>query len=360
VRRLLLLVVLLILYGSLYPFQFDFDRTLESPVWILLHSWPARFDRFTFRDAAANVLFYAPLGFTAVLAFGRRWWAALLLGAGLSTCVEMLQVYDSTRTCSLLDVACNVAGTALGVAAGLWLPKAWALRPTPGRLKTGPLAIAGCWAVYQVYPFVPLLSRGHLHGSVARFSAAALSPVEIAASTAEWFAFAMLADAVWGRFKAWWLALAMLSLPLRLLLAERALAPAEVCGAALALLLWVAIRGKGRAVVGAGLLAAAIVLRELAPFHFAAEPQAFSWIPFSASFAADRMPAVLVILRKAFDYGAMVWLLRPIGVVRAGVSVAAALAVLEWVQRYLPGRQPEITDAVLALMMTIPLVWARR
>jgi hypothetical protein len=107
-------------------------------------------------------------------------------------------------------------------------------------------------------------------------------------------------------------------------------------------------------------MAAAIVLRELAPFEFAAKPHAFSWVPFAATFGADRMPAVLVMFRKAFDYGAMVWLLRAKGVVRAGIAVAAALLAMEWAQRYLPGRQAEVTDSVLALLMTLPLVWDRR
>ena len=358
-RRLLALVILLILYGSIYPFQFDFDRAQGSPILILLHAWPVHADRFAVRDGIANVLFYVPLGFAAVLALGRRWWAALLLGAALSSAIEMLQIYDA-RTCSMFDVMCNVAGTAGGVVAGLRYPAARAGSAAWGRMKTGTALIAGCWAVYQLYPFVPLLSRGHLQASIARFLDTPLSPVETAAGAAEWFAAAMLAEAVWGRVEVRWLALAELSVPLRLFLADRSLAPAELLGAALALVLWAATRGKGRAIAGAGLLAAAIVLREMAPFHFTTEPQAFSWVPFSASLGADRTPAVLVLLRKAFDYGAMVWMLRPMGVARAGALVAAALCALEWTQRYLPGRQPEITDAVLALMMTVPLAWRER
>jgi len=68
----------------------------------------------------------------------------------------------------------------------------------------------------------------------------------------------------------------------------------------------------------------------------------------------------VVLLRKAFDYGAMVWLVRGIGLLRAGIAVSAALAIAEFAQRYLPGRQPEITDAVLALIMTLILAWGER
>ena len=38
--RLLLLVIALIVYGSLYPWHFDFDRSGANPLWVLLHAWP--------------------------------------------------------------------------------------------------------------------------------------------------------------------------------------------------------------------------------------------------------------------------------------------------------------------------------
>ena len=60
--RLLLIVIAFIVYGSLYPFHFDFDRTDASPLLILLHAWPAKIDRFAWRDAGVNVLLYFPAG----------------------------------------------------------------------------------------------------------------------------------------------------------------------------------------------------------------------------------------------------------------------------------------------------------
>ena len=70
--RLLLIVLAFIVYGSLYPFQFDFGRTDASPLMILLHAWPAQIDRFAWRDAGVNVLLYFPLGLTAALVLARR------------------------------------------------------------------------------------------------------------------------------------------------------------------------------------------------------------------------------------------------------------------------------------------------
>jgi hypothetical protein len=109
---------------------------------------------------------------------------------------------------------------------------------------------------------------------------------------------------------------------------------------------------------GAVMLAAAIVLRELSPFEFAMPAHAMSWIPFSATLSSERMNAALVLLRKAFEYGTLVWLLRASGLRywSAGLWVGAGLLLLEAVQRYMPNRQPEVTDAVLTGILTC-ILW---
>jgi VanZ family protein len=359
VRRLLPIVVALIVYGSLYPFGFDFGRTDASPLAILLHAWPAKIDRFAWRDACVNVLLYFPLGLTAVLVFMRRLpraaaaLTAVMLGTGLSASIEMLQIFDASRTCSLLDVACDFAGTVGGVCAALIFRQEIfeiTRRRQGHRGAGGALMLAGCWAGYQLYPLIPLFSRGRLRANVARFLATPISMVEVGASAAEWFAFALVMRAVAGRLKAPWLLLAMLCLPLRLLIMERTLAPDELIGAGLAMLLWTYPVEGSRVRAGAGMLAAAIMLRELSPFEFTAPARAMSWIPFAATLDSERLNAALVLLRKAFEYGTLVWLLRASGLRywSAGVSVAAALLLLETAQRYLPNRQPEITDAAIA------------
>src|SRR6185369_3516549 len=105
----------------------------------------------------------------------------------------------------------------------------------------------------------------------------------------------------------------MFCLPLRMLIVERTVTPAEVIGAGLAILAWSYPSEGSRVRAGAGVLAAAIVLRELSPFEFAMPAHAMSWIPFSATLSAERMNAALVLLRKAFEYGTLVWLLRASG-----------------------------------------------
>jgi VanZ family protein len=368
VYRLLFLVIALIVYGSLYPWHFDFAGSGTNPLRVLLRAWPEGIDRFLLRDAAINLLLYFPLGMAAFLAAARRhgrlvaFNAALLLALGLSVSMEMLQIYDPGRTCSLFDVLCDVSGAGAGALAALvFQPELASLaRRKPGRHAPAALLLAACWASYQLYPFFPLLSHTKLRASFALLAASAsLSAVEVWANAAEWLAAALVMEAFLGRMRLRWLLAAMACLPLRLFIAERSVTLSETLGAALALLFWSLLPERKHLPAGLFLLASATVLRELSPFHFAATLHPFSWIPFAATFDSNRQSATVILLRKAFEYGALVWLFRAQGIsyARAAVAVAGSLAVLEAVQRYLPGRTPEITEPVLTLLMALALYW---
>jgi len=334
---------------------------------VLLHAWPRGIDLFVLRDAAINLLLYFPLGVAAFLATAGRhgrlvaFDAALLIALGLSASMEMLQIYDPGRTCSFFDVWCNVAGAAAGAAAALvFRPEMESLaRRKPGRHGPAARLLAACWASYQLYPFFPLLSRTKLRASLELLAGtASFSAVEVWASAAEWLAVALAMQAFFGRMRLRWLLAAMFFLPVRLFVEERWLTLSEALGAALALLFWSLLPERKRLPAGASLLASAIVLRELIPFRFAPTPHPFSWIPFAAIFHSNRLPAIVALLRKAFDYGALVWLFRTQGIsyARAALAVAGSLAVLEAIQRYLPGRTPGVNDSVLALLMAL-LLW---
>jgi hypothetical protein len=231
-------------------------------------------------------------------------------------------------------------------------------RRKPGWHSPATLLLAVCWASYQLYPFFPLLSQTRLRASLkALAGTASFSAVEVWASAAGWMAAALAMEAFFGQLRPRWLLAAMACLPVRLFIAERSLTLSEALGAALALLLWSLLPERKRLHAGVFLLASATVLRESIPFHFAETPHAFSWIPFAATFDSERQSATVILLRKAFEYGALVWLFRAEGIsyARAAVAVAGGLAVLEAMQRYLPGRTPEITDSVVALLMGLVL-----
>jgi len=64
---ILLLVVVLIVYGSLYPWNFEARQLDANPFVLLFNSWPTRLNVSLIRDFILNVLLYIPLGITAFL-----------------------------------------------------------------------------------------------------------------------------------------------------------------------------------------------------------------------------------------------------------------------------------------------------
>ena len=76
-------------------------------------------------ELLANIILFIPLGAAFVVAFPRRPFAAVFIGAALSFAVEFAQRYIPGRDPSVGDIVCNTIGTALGVllvvAASVWL-----------------------------------------------------------------------------------------------------------------------------------------------------------------------------------------------------------------------------------------------
>jgi len=360
VRRILILTTVLIVYGSLYPWRFEFAGPARNPLLVLLNSWPSVWDRFAFRDAIINLLLYLPFGAAALCAMSRRFprgfriASVLVGGMALSCAMELLQVYLPGRVCSLFDVLCNTAGAGTGAALALTIDIPQWNRQGNHPMQPGPLLLLSAFVSYQLYPFFPVVSLHRLQIAVEQLTAN-FSPIEVWCCGAEWFTAMLVAGLAIRRLPP---PVLLLCLPIRLVVVERTEALHEVLGGVLAVVAWLAVRDRRRLRIALWSMASALLLRELAPFHFSSSAAPFHWIPFGPTFESERQTAVVILIHKAFDYGASVWLLTENGIsyARSGAIVAIGLVLLEAVQCYLPGRTPETTDAVLASLMTL-ILW---
>jgi len=377
-RRILAIVVALILYGSLYPWEFHARHYGNNPLWILLHAWPSGLNRYIVWDAVVNITLYVPLGLFGFLAVSARAprvariLAPLALGVALSASIEMVQLFDDGRQCSLADVVCNTAGAAAGIAAGAFyrmrLQRFLARQDAASLLHpSGALLLLACWLGYQVFPLFPAWGRTNLLHRLAALRTAAVSPVDTVVVFAEWVAVACLVESIRKTTvqtkTRGVLALLLLMVPARLLIASRTLAWSDILGAAAAYAAWVCLPRRWMRRAAPVLLTGALILSELSPFHIAAQngARAFNWVPFRGLFRTTWQDGFVVLFRKSFWYGSVLWLWRASGRSLAWTTAvaAAALFLLERVQVYLPGRTPEITDAVLAVLMGV-LLWLLR
>src|SRR5579884_2315376 len=325
-----MLTIALIVYGSLYPWHLRPLPPGQTPIWILIHSWPNAPASLLIRDVAVNVIVYLPLGFFALTTF-KSIWRSFVLGVALSVFAEFSQIFIVSRVPSLVDIASNTVGTALGIGiALLWVY-------TRHRHSDHPVStlLVACWILYQCFPFIPDLR----HASVHIWSA----PQDVLLFLAEAVALAVVA-----KHKA---AALLLIVPLKAVIYTRTLELSELACYAAAIVLARLVTIS--AAPASALLAAALLMHGFAPYHLLDSPNRFSWVFFQASFTAEWEPALTVMLGKIYPYAVLIWLIRESGVrlLHATLGVAVLLAGIEIAQIYLPGRAAEITDPALAVLL---------
>jgi VanZ family protein len=354
-------VVLIILYGSLYPFTYR-ERTYPGgPVAYLLSTWQDWDHR---GDLLSNILLYLPLGFFSVQALPSRLRGpagvvlAIASGILLSAGVEITQFYDEDRITSMGDVYANTIGSAAGavIAAIIGGRPRW---PLIGELAACPreTMLLALWAGYRLYPYVPTIDlHKYWHTVRPLVDAPSLPPGDFAASTISWLFVASILHALYGPRR--WLLLfpllAGIEFAARILIVSTELKLADIAGAAAAFGIWLVLDGlPGRFAIVAVALATVIVAARLAPFTFEPVGRPFGWIPFRSLMQGSIGVAIQAFCEKFYLYGGLIWLLHRAGA-RLGTAIAATAALLlatSYAETHIPERSAEITDAVMALMI---------
>lgn len=345
-------VTAIILYGSLYPFDFTRDPIPIGALRALLSTWRSLYG---WDDVLVNVVLYLPFGFFLVRALPRgagitRVPLAGLAGLTLCTGIEIAQYYDRGRDTSMSDVYANTAGAIAGAAAGVLMIR-YARSNT--RLERHPFCalLLLCWLGNRWYP----------QAAAVRLQSTAASLEDLYRNIANWLAVAVLLEAFFGiavsrRVLPWMFAT---TLAVRMFIVRSVFSPAELAGGVAAVLVWNLLlwQVRIRAAVVAALFTTSLVERALEPFTFSAAARPFGWIPFRSFLESSFEAGVPVFFEKAFTYGGFVWL-----GIRAGIS-SGAMAVfggglvlcLRVIQVYLPGRSAEITDAAMLLLLAAGL-----
>ena len=375
---LLLAVVALIAYGSLYPFNFKPDAIQGGLLSALQElSW-ARAGR---GDRISNVLLYLPLGFCLLLWLnirmhrGAAFAVATLFGAFLSLCFEVAQVYISSRVPSLTDLTLNALGTLLGAAIGIGWDTigGWMHLPTraekPARDPSAALLLI-LWLAWRFAPFVPHFDLGKLKAALRPLFHPQIEISAVLVHLTYWLVVSQALSVLVSRARTLEALLLLIAGVMvgRLTVANQAFVPAELLALVLLLPIIVIMHrltpGPRRLIL-VGSIVLVFFFERLAPFDFAASPAGFDFWPFLDWFTADFPDSLLAIdwpefFGTLFLFGAVLWVVRHSG---ASFNLAAgALLVLvlitEMMQLWLPQREGSITDPVLALLVALAFRYA--
>jgi glycopeptide antibiotics resistance protein len=369
-----------IIYGSLYPFHFDVPWTEAGP-----DSWKVlTFQPSSKGDLLANVLLYAPFGAVFTLLLGRwssggeprqgvllfRTLAVIALpvaGAtlALSLGLEMLQTLESARVASLTDVAMNVLGALAGATLVAAIRTAdYARRGIAASTDSGSVAalvIIGLWVLGASLPWVPTLDWQKYKDALKPLvDARSLDGVRAFSELTGWLVVAFALEQLTGRAGRLPALLVVLAVTLlaQVVVIDNALSPEELLGAGLALILVVSVPDGPPRLSSASLavlLAASFVIGGLAPFTFSSASSPFGWVPFRGTLeSGSPLGAIATWFEKTFVYVALSWLL-----LRAGAATGSSITIVgvivlgvELLQRHVPGRTPEITDPLVAVLMS--------
>jgi glycopeptide antibiotics resistance protein len=341
VTRLYVLILALIVYGSLYPFQFE---KAVKPFGEMARSFQAS---IYVRDALVNVAFYLPVGACGYLAFRRSkgrsasFVSAVVIGTVLSLSVELVQgAYAPRRVANIYDIGANFIGAFLGAGiAALYSRVDRKLDDDPAAL-----ALLVAWLAYLWFPLSMLIVPFGL-GDVG------WTVIGLISTAAVWYVVGHAIEEAGFRPAKAWLLVSLLAIVPRLAVLPREIVLADIAGAAAGSAAFLIKRVR----FGPALLLL-LLLRGLAPFRFSDTGTDIAWIPFSGLLEESWQHSTMILADKLFFYGAAVWMLRMEGakVRTAAFATAAVLTIVEFTQQWL-ARTPEITDPLLALMIGVGL-----
>lgn len=368
-RPLLWLLIILISYGSLYPFGFAaHEGSLEELA--RLFTTPAL--HMGRGDLVGNLLLFAPYGFIAALLARQHphpqrqlvW--LLTNGAVLALALQIIQIWLPSRVPALVDVFANLGGMAIGVALAGLLPR---LLPTQVQSAldgkdSGQALFAAtlmlCWLGYQWFPLVPTLDLQNLLDALKPLLRTLQpDPIRTLHTACAWLAFFWLARLLFKRPPGLLLmtAASLLILVGKLFIVGASISASNVLGLCLAVTASPLLQrhyGLNALII---LMLFSLFASGLSPFTLLDSPQTFHWIPFTGMLEGDMGNNLLNLIEKSYFYGALILLIHVNGArpLPAAIAAASCLLLIEGAQLFLAGRTAESTDPVLALLLGFAL-----
>ncbi|HEU4371922.1 MAG TPA: VanZ family protein [Telluria sp.] len=305
-------VVVFIVYGSLFPFDFVGDG-------LPLEKFFSEDQIFGNRsDAIDNFFLFVPLGIALHLSFRRpaaRLAAALLAVLVLAVGIQLVQLYLPSRTASLADAFWNTVGMGAGFLVASRVHRAFRaqLAERPAGRDHFLLCLVALWFLYESFPFVPTLDLGllreHVKGAVfaSTFELMRLAQHALAAALA---GIAITRAGVLRRTALGVGAIGAVAIVLEVIVPYGSLRRETLIGIALGLAAGylVARRARDRAAhVAFALALATYLITVLTPYRGLPADGGFTFTPFSHVLWHGVVNGVPVAAFEALAIGALLW-----------------------------------------------------
>lgn len=361
--RWLLLAVVLVFYGSLFPFEFSAS---ERARWeLLLHS--RLLEGRSIGDILGNIALFVPYGFLGTLfSLGSRqrglsFVIMVLGGSALAILSQLFQLFVVARDPALADAIWNLIGLVTGGGIGWIFARSRAEPGFAGALASTPGMLLLLWALAELVPLVPSIDFQQFKDS--------LKPLlfgdgfDLGAFLLAGASVLLLGECLAGisgrsRSVGWLASLLALTGVLKILVVTVALDRELVLGWSIGLLSWwlmVVLHPARRRALIASVALIALVTAAVHPFEFSSAAGNFHLLPFASLLQGSMLVNARSLVASFFLFAALLWLLkdrvRDFHWIVAGL--ASLVLALEVAQVWIVGRVAAIDEPLLVLIAGI-------
>ncbi len=361
------LVLFFIIYGSLYPFVWNFDHP-QAFIW----SGPVGL-----MDAIENIVLFLPLGGLLGwryqgeddqwIDFALWFFMALLVAWAL----QWLQMY-LPRTPAFSDVVFNMGGHILGWYMGsVSRRRMHSLRKDYQHLaQMDPFAVllVMFWILSELSPLVPTLDLSLVWDNVKSlweqpFWQPRRFGLHVGMTLLGLSAFARMARSVGLDNWTWPLSFPIIVVLLagKFIVVGQTPGPSSLMGIGVGWVAWLILDCAEESSRWHSVMTIAILTYlgdAIWPWDWRAEPIDMQWLPFASSLDNSLEGVISARAFECLCYGAFLWAASRNGAYISGLSILLFMLVLlcEGLQAYLPTRTPEITSPLMVLITAWLLV----
>ena len=362
--RLLVLITFLIVYGSLYPFNFSMAKPGA-----LAHLFSDRNLFTSTGDMLGNVILFAPLGLISILHLVPGWGlfrafiGIVATGLAMALGLQVLQIFLPTRDAALADVAWNMLGMLIGALAGGYIATHHPPMPVLPHTRTMPMFLLAGLIAIEWLPLVPSLD---LQLMKAHLRLLWSTPVTLGAPFWQGIAVAMFAGHlltfVFNRRQSVLGLVLVLAVMIsgKLFIEDMPMHSSGPVGLALGGLGWAITQScakvRRRTLVWLTLILC-YTASALAPYQLRDEATTVSWLPFASMLEGSMLSNVRSLTSNLVFYVGILY----VGAKSAGLLTSATLGLAVWalvmelMQTIIKNRSADITEPILVLLTGLTL-----
>ncbi len=353
--KILIVLILLITYGSLYPGNFTntdpdaLERFFTDLRWMT-----------SLGDTLGNIALFLPLGVAGgwtIHTQKKNFRLLLLLVASFifSLILQILQIWLPTRSAALADVLWNMTGLSLGIGASFLVRRL--LSPWSDKLSFFntrtiiPVTILFLWLCTELLPLVPALDWQKFKDAIKPLQAFDFSFPHTWMHAAGILTVGSILSLVTQKPLTWLTGALLFVLAGKIIIVDQVLNLSTILGLPTGYLVSVFLLQfypRTLAVTAFWSLLSAWTIYALTPFSLMIGGT-FNPIPFATMLEGSMLTNAMALAQSLYIYSALLWLVPYIGGNLRGITIALLIwsIFIELIQMGLLGRTADITEPLL-------------